>query len=206
MGSDHATGGGVLYGRGTNYRLSTEALQEVVRQRSSYAFHRAVLGEDPSQGAVADATLELLGIRLGESDIERLTAVLRGEERLGHRWSHSSQPLNGVHQAISQASVVGPNAPATPRQGWVPLPGAGLRLNVNYAAGTHTAGLVPVALYGAGVPTTGLGIVDNTELFDLMLGALGISFQNPLMSEESALEVMRTASLDLRESDRPHWV
>lgn len=206
MGSDHATGGGVVYGRGPNYRLSTEALQEVERQRASYAFHRAILGEDPSPDSVADATLELLGVRLGEDDVERLTAILHGEARLGHRWSHSSQPLNSVHQAISQASVSGPNESATPRQGWVNLPGAGLRLNVNYAAGTHTAGLVPVALYGSGVPSTGLGIVDNTELFDLMIGALGISFQNPLMSEEAALEVMRTASMDLREGERPHWV
>jgi alkaline phosphatase len=50
-----------------------------------------------------------------------------------------------------------------------------------------------------------LGIVDNTELFDVMLGALGISFQNPLMSEETALDVLRTASRDIEERVRPHW-
>jgi alkaline phosphatase len=206
MGSDHATGGGVVYGRGPNYRLSTEALQEVTRQRASYAHLLRHLGADPTSEDVAAASFELLGVRLNQTDLESLTAVVRREERLGHRWSHSSQPHNSVHQVLSQATVAGPNTLATPRQGWGSIPGAGLRLNVNYSSGTHTAGLVPVALYGSGVPTTGLGIVDNTELFDLMLGALGISFQNPLMSEEAALDVMRTAALELRESDRPHWV
>jgi alkaline phosphatase len=46
MGSDHATGGGVVYGRGPNYRLSTEAHQEVKRQRASYAHHHRQQGAD----------------------------------------------------------------------------------------------------------------------------------------------------------------
>jgi len=206
VGSDHATSGGVVYGRGTSYRLSTEALQEVVRQKSSYAYFRSSLGVGPAAESVAMASAELLGIRLNEADLERVTAILNGDGRLGHRWAHSSQPLNSLHQALSQATVIGPNDPATTRQGWTPLPGAGLRLNVNYASGTHTAGLVPVAIYGAGVPTTGLGIVDNTELYDLMCAALGISFQNPIMSEAEGLEAFRVASVAMAESDRPHWV
>lgn len=205
MGSDHATGGGVVYGRGTNYRSSTEALQEVVRQRSSLAHFRAALGADPAPESVAAAANALLGIRLNETDLAQLTAILHGDARLGHRWGHSSQPLNSVQQLLSQASGVGPYEPATSRQGLIPLPGAGFRLNVNYGSGTHTAGLVPVALYGTGVPSTGLGIVDNSELFYLMTAALGISFENPLMSEAEGLEALRLASREIPESERPHW-
>jgi hypothetical protein len=38
-------------------------------------------------------------------------------------------------------------------------------LNINYAIGAHTAGPVPLAVYGAGTTAAGLGIRDNTELF-----------------------------------------
>jgi hypothetical protein len=39
--------------------------------------------------------------------------------------------------------------------------------------------------------TTGLGVVDNTELFGWMTHALGVAFENPHMTEEEALRVAR---------------
>lgn len=209
VASDHATGGGAVFGRGPGYRRSTEALQEVARQKASYLWFRRVLGGDATAEAIRSAAADLLGTELSDADAQRLIQVHLGEERMGHRWAHTSQPLNSLHQALNQASVPGPRPPATPRQARAPgTAGANLRVNVNYAAGTHTSGPVPVALYGAGVTGTGLGVVDNTQLFEVMLRALGISFQNPLLSEGAALEVLETASLPVEEDreDRPHWV
>ncbi|MEX2528900.1 MAG: alkaline phosphatase [Gemmatimonadota bacterium] len=208
VASDHATGGGVVFGRGSGYRRTTEALQEVARQKASYGWFRRALGSEVTADAVRMTAADLLGVELSEEDAERLVRVHLSEERMGHRWAHTSQPLNSVHQAVSQASVVGPRAPATPRQALAPgTSGTGLRLNVNYASSTHTSGPVPVALYGAGISSSGLGVVDNTQLFEVMLRALGISFQNPMLSEEGALEALETASLagDDDEAERPHW-
>ncbi|GAB1858893.1 hypothetical protein MHTCC0001_37370 [Flavobacteriaceae bacterium MHTCC 0001] len=36
-----------------------------------------------------------------------------------------------------------------------------------------------------------LGLVDNTHVFRLMGEALGLRYQNPVMSEEEALEVLK---------------
>lgn len=207
MASDHATGGGVVYGRGPGYRRSTEALQEVIRQKASYWWFRRELGAEVTPEEVREAAAQLLGFQLTGDEAERLARVHQGDERLGHRWAHVSQPLNSVSHLLSQATVPGPRPPATSRQALAPgTTGQGLRVNVHHATGAHTSGPVPVALYGAGVTPAGLGVVDNTQLFQVMIQALGIHFENPLLKEEEALELLATALLPGEEEDRPHWV
>jgi len=53
------------------------------------------------------------------------------------------------------------------------------RVNFNYATGNHSAGPVPLVVFGHGVDARPLGMVDNTELFHWMLAALEIDFRNP---------------------------
>lgn len=182
--SDHATGGGTVYGRGTGYRGSTPAFETLAQRRASYEYTQELLGERPSADAVRQAARELLGITLSQQDAQTAAAVLAGERELGHRWAHADQPLNGLHQALTSTE-------------------SATTLNLNYSTGQHTSGPVPVALYGSGVSTAGIGLIDNTDLFALMTRALGISYENPLMSDDDALRL--SAAPQVGGSGRPHW-
>ncbi|HWV58120.1 MAG TPA: alkaline phosphatase [Longimicrobiales bacterium] len=181
VGVDHATGCGGVYGRGTAYRSSNEAFDQLTLRRSSYNHLRSVIGSDPSPDVVRDAVRELMGLELADADVARLVEVASGDLRLGHPRAHGDA-LNTWHQALT-------------------LMGGNSSLNVNYATGNHTASPVPVAIYGSGVPSTGLGVIDNTDLFNLMVDALGISFQNPYMSEAEALQLGAVVPAETR----PHW-
>lgn len=185
VGSDHGTGSGAVYGTGSGYRGASAAFDRITLHRGSYQNFRRRLGRSPTAGEVRSAAPELLGLELDAERAELVARVLAREVRLGHLRAHRDQPYNGLHQALTDAE------PAEPG------------LNLNYATGQHTAGPVPVALYGAGVEARGLGIVDNTELFTLMTRALGIEHQNPLLSEEEALRMGRAPRAPHEE--RPHW-
>lgn len=184
VASDHGTGGGVVYGRGTGYRGTTPAFDTLADRRASLVYTQELLGANPSSQAVREAVQRLLAIELSSEEADVAARVLSGEHRLGHRWAHADQPLNGLHQALTAT------ASAT-------------TLNLNFATGQHTSGPVPVALYGAGVANTGLGIVDNTDMFVLMTRALGIVYENPLLTEDDAL---RWTAAPPNDRARPHWV
>jgi len=187
VGSDHGTGGGVVYGTGAGYRGSSKAFDRIVLPRASYEYFLRAMGARPPADKVRDGASELLGIDLDGERAELVARILSREERLGNTRAHRDQPYNGLHQALTDDH---------PRE-----PG----LNLNYATGQHTAGPVPLALYGAGAGGAGLGIVDNTELFDVMLAALGISHENPVMSEEEALEMGQSHRTPDPDEERPHW-
>lgn len=178
---DHGTGSGAVYGRGSAYRGTNDAFDLLARRRASYGYIRTALGRNPTPGMVRDAMREYLGLEVSEDDAARIAAVAAGELRLGHPHAHGDT-LNFWHQAITSVA-------------------ANASLNVNYSTGAHTATPVMVALYGSGVPNTGLGLIDNTDLFDLMVRALGISFQNPYMSEEEALRIGAAEPVEAM----PHW-
>jgi alkaline phosphatase len=188
VGSDHGTGSGAVYGTGSGYRGSSRAFDRIDLQRASYEHFLRAMGPGASQGRVREGVRELLGLELSEDRVGLVTRVLSRDVRLGNLRAHRDQPYNGLHQALTDES---PQVPG---------------LNLNYATGQHTSGPVPLAFHGVGVEPRGLGIVDNTELFGVMLRALGLSHENPVMTEEEALriqEAMRPAVPE--EEGRPHW-
>lgn len=185
VGSDHGTGSGAVYGTGAGYRDSSSAFDRISIPRASYQHFIRSMGARPPAGLVQEGVKELLGLEIDAERTQLVARILAREEFVGNLRAHRDQPYNGLHQALTSAH---------PRE-----PG----LNLNYATGQHTAGPVPLALYGAGVGRGGLGVVDNTELFDLMLAALGLSHENPVMSETEALEIGRSAAGVVEE--RPHW-
>ena len=66
------------------------------------------------------------------------------------------------------------------------------RPNIGWNSGQHTASPVTLLLYGHGLRFLNLGLVENTHVFRLMGEALGIRYQNPVMSEEEALEILNS--------------
>jgi alkaline phosphatase len=172
VASDHATGGQVLYGMGDGYRDSTAALRLLDRQRASYEHLVAGLPAEPTAAEVQRVVREYLGVSLSRDRARDAARVLADTLRTGHPHAHGTEPGNSFHQVVS-GGFGGP-------LDWP---------NINFGTGAHTAGLVPVAAYGAWSGPANLGVVDNTELFGWMARALGSDFRNPLMTGAEALRL-----------------
>ena len=186
--SDHGTGSGAVYGTGAGYRGSSEAFDRIDLQRASYQYFMRAMGARPPADRVHDGIREILGLEVSRERAELVARVLAREVRLGNERAHRDQPYNGIHQALTDDHPRNPG------------------LNLNYATGQHTAGPVPLAFYGPGIRDRGLGIVDNTELFDVMAEALEISHRNPLMTEEEALAIQQAmAPIRYPDEEKPHW-
>lgn len=171
---DHDTGGGVAYGWGSGYRNSNPGLMALAEPRASYEWLlREILPRNPDPGEVQAAVREHLRIPLDDTQSEQISAILSGANprtmRWGHRNAHGGAPNDQMAQVLSQSPTGRPDRPS-----------------ISFATANHTAGFVPCVIYGAGTPPGNLGVVDNTELFDVMTSALGITHQNPIMTEEEA--------------------
>jgi alkaline phosphatase len=184
LAADHDTGGGTTYGHGSAYQGSTPALRTLGRQRISLERFNARMGRDPSPSRIRDHTTELLGFEPTPAQVERLQRVFRREAVFGHPTSHAGI-LNSTHAVLSEIPSGEPDRP-----------------NVTFSTGRHTAGVVPVALYGSDVPATSLGAVDNTELFGWMAEALGTTFRNPDMTEDEAWAILSAEGMEAAPSFR----
>ncbi len=173
VGMDHDTGAGVLYGYGSGYRESTDAFLALNRQRMSLDRFNERMGRNPSSGEIREGCREFLGLTPSADQVERLGQVFRREARFGHPSAHGGV-LNSIHAVISGI-----------------LSGEELdRPNIAYATRNHTAAVVPILVYGDGIPARGLGLVDNTEIFHWMTDAIGARHENPFMSEEEAIRIL----------------
>ena len=180
VAADHDTGGGVVYGYGGRYLDSTRAFEMLANRRASHEWLlRRVLGATPSGPEVTAAAREHLGAALSPAGAEAIAGLVAGNRpddwRWGHANAHSDQPANAIAQILSEQAI-----------------GAIEHPNVSFATGSHTAGVVPVILHGAGVTPGGLGLIDNTDLFGVMAGALGLEHENPMLTEAEALEMIAT--------------
>jgi len=174
MASDHGTAGGAVYGVGNNYHRASNAFDTIALRRASYEFLFEQFGPSPEPSTIVDLVAEHLGIRISDDDARLVVDAIQGNPRMVHAATYHEQPANSL--------------------GWVTAEVRNYddphRLNINYSAGQHTAGPVPIALYGAGTSETQLGLVDNTEVFGWMCSAIGVQHENPIMSGEEALAIL----------------
>jgi alkaline phosphatase len=176
LASDHGTGGGAVYGSGAYYRYSNPAFDRLGVRTASYEHLRRVVGDAPPPDRLRAAAREYFGVELTPARAEAVARVLQTRRWPGHSLAHRTNPNNALHWLLTEGDAPGPDL-----------------VNVSYATGAHLAGPVPLLAYGAGVAPRPLGMVDNTELFGWMLHALGIRFENPLMTEAEALRLGATA-------------
>ncbi len=173
--SDHGTGGGAIFGIGKDYDLSTQTLDLIAGRKASYDFLVRRLGPSPAPLQIQDLARRLLAAELTSEDATLIAQALSGTMRMPFLAAYNQQPENTVAWALAHShNFFNPD-----------------HLNVHYAAGSHTAGPVPIALYGAGAAEARLGLVDNTEVFLWMTTALGTRYENPVMSEAECREVLR---------------
>jgi len=186
LASDHGTGGGAIYGVGDDYHWASKSFDRIARRQASYEFILERLGSSPRPRDVAGQVAEYLKIQISEEDAGLVADAIHGNSRLSHSGTYHQQPENSLAWVIAEVeNYEEPN-----------------RLNINYSAGQHTAGPVPIALYGAGTSEAQLGLVDNTEIFGWMCRALGTRYENPLMSEKEALNILADR-ISMKESKVP---
>lgn len=172
MASDHGTGGGAVYGTGPAYRNTNPSFDRLARHRASYEHLLRELGQNPPAPRIIEAAERFYGIRVAPPQAARISDALERRVYPGHPLAHRSNPSNAIHWLLTVGNEADPQT-----------------VNLNYSTGSHTAGPVPLFAHGAGVGTRGLGMVDNTELFGWMLHALGMRFENPMMTEAEALQL-----------------
>lgn len=175
---DHDTGGGVTYGWGSRYSRTDPSLMTFRNVRCSY--ERLLLDlmpATPTPGEVRELVEMHVGVPVGEPAAEQLAAIVSGTDMQGLRWGHRNAVSSGTKYQLAQLlSQSFDNQPERP--------------NVSFATSNHTASFVPVTLHGAGLEPGNLGVIDNTDLFGVMCGALGIEHENPTLTAEEAQRVI----------------
>jgi alkaline phosphatase len=184
MASDHATGGGVAYGVGTFYRNSTNALERIEAHDASFDHIVAQLRRTRTRGEIIEIVRAHTGVEVLPNQAEIVERALRDGIRASIHMAYNDQPHNSLAHVLYGGA--GGRLPE--------------RLNVNFSTGQHSAGVVPVAAYGAGSSELALDMIDNTALFGYMLSALGAEHENPVMSEEAARQQVGEAT-GTREAD-----
>jgi alkaline phosphatase len=174
LASDHGTGGGAVYGLGSGYRDSSFQFDNIAKQKASFSYLLGQLGNAPSADAIAEAAQEYIGLALSSEDAERLAAVAAGERDLISAPTFSFGAVNVMAHVLAQHSD---------------------GVNLFWNSSHHTAGPVPVAVYGANSRPVQIGLVDNTQLFYWMTEALGIDYENPTMTEEEALRILDVSAM-----------
>ncbi|GGN02212.1 alkaline phosphatase [Thermus composti] len=172
--SDHATGTGGLYGAGQSYLESSLGIDLLEGQKASFEHMLRLLGSSPDPAQVKEAYRALKGVGLEDGEAERVVRAIREKVYWPEGVRHGVQPANTLAWAMAQRNPERPDRP-----------------NIGFASGQHTASPVMLALYGQGLGFQNLGLLDNTQVFHLMGQALGIRYQNPAMSEEEALEILK---------------
>lgn len=174
LASDHGTGGGAVYGFGPGYRGSSRQFDNIANFKASFEYILRELGREPSADAIAEAAARYMGVELAADEAARLAAVAAGESDAIRAPTFSFGAVNVLAAILS-------NHP----QG----------INLFWNSSHHTAGPVPVAVYGANSRPSQIGLVDNTELFNWMTQAIGVSFENPMMTEQEALRILEDSSM-----------
>jgi len=175
LASDHATGVGGLYGAGRSYLESSAGIDLLEAQKASFEHMRRLLGNSPDAAQVKEAYRTMKGVVLTDEEAERVVRAIRERIYWPEGVRQGVQPDNTMAWAMVQRNASKPDRP-----------------NIGYSSGQHTASPVVLTLYGQGLRLVSLGLVDNTHVFRLMGEALGIRYQNPVMSEEEALEILKT--------------
>lgn len=179
--SDHATGVGGLYGAGRSYLESSMGLDLLEPQRASFEHMLRVLGQAPEASQVKEAFRAMKGVALEDAEAERVVRAIREKVYWPEGVRQGVQPANTMAWAMAQRNAQKPDRP-----------------NIGYSSGQHTASPVMLLLYGQGLRFVNLGLVDNTHVFRLMGEALGLRYQNPVMSEEEALEILKARPQGMR--------
>ena len=161
--------------------LDEEGVDLLEPQRASFEHMLRVLGQAPEASQVKEAFRAMKGVDLEDAEAERVVRAIREKVYWPEGVRQGVQPANTMAWAMVQRDAQKPDRP-----------------NIGWSSGQHTASPVMLLLYGQGLRFVNLGLVDNTHVFRLMGEALGLRYQNPVMSEEEALEILKARPQGMR--------
>jgi alkaline phosphatase len=175
IGSDHVCGAPALYGTGRSYLEGSAGVLLLANQKGTFEFMLGRLGNNPSPEQVVELFRIVKGVALKPEQAQIVVDAITKRVYLPDSVRHSVQPANTLSWVMRQTDANKPDLP-----------------NIGWNSGQHTASPTLFGVYGRGVAAARIGLIDNTYNFTLMTRALGIRFQNPVMSEQEALEVLKS--------------
>ncbi|GIW24723.1 alkaline phosphatase [Meiothermus sp.] len=175
IGSDHVCGAPALYGAGPSYRESSAGVLQLEAQKGTFEFMLGRLGNNPSPEQVTELFRSVKGAALKPEQAQAVVDAITKRVYLPDGVRYGVQPANTLSWVMRQTNASKPDLP-----------------NIGWNSGQHTASPTLFGVYGRGVGAARIGLIDNTYNFTLMTRALGIRFQNPVMSEQEALEVLKS--------------
>lgn len=179
--SDHGNSNPALFGSGPEYGDSRTSIQALSKMRASFEGMARELREANSASAVRDLVEAKLGIALSAEEAEVFWRARQGQSPLA--------PFRGYN---FESGVLGMLLSNYHHVGWV--------------SGQHTSDYTIVTAFGPGREEWA-GLIDNVEVFDLLLAHRDIKFQNPGMSYEEGARHMRGGRSEaLRSVVEAHWI
>lgn len=175
IGADHVCGAPALYGTGRSYLEGSAGVLLLANQKGTFEFMLARLGNNPSPEQVAELFRTVKGVALKPEQAQIVVDAISKRVYLPDTVRYSIQPANTLSWVMRQTDANKPDLP-----------------NIGWNSGQHTASPTVFGVYGRGVAAARIGLIDNTYNFTLMTRALGIRFQNPVMSEQEALEILKS--------------
>jgi alkaline phosphatase len=175
IGSDHGCGAPALYGTGRSYLEGSAGVLLLANQKGTFEFMLARLGNNPSPEQVVELFRTVKGVALKPEQAQVVVDAITKRVYLPDTVRYSIQPANTLSWVMRQTDGNKPDLP-----------------NIGWNSGQHTATPTLFGVYGRGVAAARIGLIDNTYNFTLMTRALGIRFQNPVMSEQEALEALKS--------------
>jgi alkaline phosphatase len=188
VASDHGTGLGGVYGVGKFYRDSSYALAKLEARDASFDHIIDRLGDAPDDRDIIEIVRAHSGVTLTPEQVAVLQRAIHENVRASIHMAFNDQPHNSLAHVLH-----GGGAGRHPD-----------RVNINFVTGQHVAGPVIVAAYGRGAEALDAAFVDNTDLFGWMLAALGARHENPLMSEDDALEALASGRVGASVAPKVH--
>lgn len=175
IGSDHVCGAPALYGTGSSYREGSAGVLMLQNQKGTFEYMLGKLGSNPSVDQVTEIFRTVKGVTLKPELAQAVVDAITKKAYLPDPVRYGVQPANTLSWVMRQTNASKPDLP-----------------NIGWNSGQHTAAPTLFGVYGRGIGAARIGLIDNTYNFTLMTRALGIRYQNPVMSEQEALEVLKS--------------
>jgi alkaline phosphatase len=162
--ADHATGGPSMNGDGVEYADSPAALMSIGQMKASVTETIAAFGKDGDKAIVHDVVKDKLAIELKDDEAAAIAGINKGEHpfKLARLYDWKGGSIGAI---------------------------LGNYARVTWTSGNHTCDHVWVTAVGPGSEKFH-GVVPNYKMFDLMLDAKGLKWDNPKMTYEEAKKHM----------------
>ncbi len=192
IASDHGNAGWGINGTGFEYNDATEALLFYSKIKASFAkIKKSFLSRSPEE--IKDAFEYYTGVRLTLEEAEQIY-IKTNEKRELQTGDFLYEPEATMAQILTKSIYrIG-----TENQNEYLALTSNYQLrrgNVSFTSTNHTAEDQLVLVYGHKAEATGINrLIENSDLFSIMLGYFNLKYKNPCLREEEAVAYLKKIS------------